>query len=157
MPRPAPSLASVAADLARLVAGDRPAWIGAPLWRRLRGVSRDLAAAALASVASHGVVGAAVELGVHRDTLRVWAREGWLNTETEMNAMSTWKSESAASRFTPPGNGWDRVAVVVTPGGTFAVRATRGPVSRPGWDVLYGRGGKVLAEGTAAVDAALGI
>ena len=79
MPRPAPSLASVAGDLARLVAGDRPAWISAPLWRRLRAVSRDLAAAALGAVEAHGVVGAAELLGIHRDTLRVWTRDGWLS------------------------------------------------------------------------------
>lgn len=84
MPRPAPSLASVAADLARLVAGDRPAWIGAPLWRRLRAVSRDLAAAALGAVASHGVMRAAEALGVHRDTIRVWrAPGGWLHGAQE--------------------------------------------------------------------------
>lgn len=36
MARPSPTLASVAADLARLTAGERPAWVPAPLWRRVR-------------------------------------------------------------------------------------------------------------------------
>ena len=77
MPRPAPSLASVAADLARHLACERPAWISAATWRRLRAAAEALRDDAAATIARDGVVAAAEALGVHRDTLRVW-RAGWL-------------------------------------------------------------------------------
>jgi len=84
MPRPSPALASVAADLARLTASERPAWVPAPLWRRLRAVALDLAAAVTATLAQEGVVRAAEALGVHRDTLHAWrAPGGWLHTARE--------------------------------------------------------------------------
>jgi len=77
MPRPAPSLASVAADLARHAAGERPAWVSPATWRRLRGAAEALRADALALVARDGAVVAAVALGVARSTLDRW-RAGWL-------------------------------------------------------------------------------
>ena len=81
MARPSPTLASVAADLARLIAGERPAWVPAPLWRRVRAEALDLAAAVTATLAREGVVRAAEALGVHRDTLHAWrAPGGWLCT-----------------------------------------------------------------------------
>lgn len=84
MARPSPTLASVAADLARLTAGERPAWVPAPLWRRLRAVALDLATAVTATLAQEGVVRAAEALGVHRDTLHAWrAPGGWLHTARE--------------------------------------------------------------------------
>lgn len=84
MARPSPTLASVAADLARLTAGERPEWVPAPLWRRLRAVALDLVAAVTATLAQEGVVRAAEALGVHRDTLHAWrAPGGWLHTTRE--------------------------------------------------------------------------
>ena len=80
MPRPAPSLASVAADLARHLAGERPAWISAATWRRLRAAAEAVRDDAAATIARDGVVAAAEALGVHRDTLRTW-RAGWLAPE----------------------------------------------------------------------------
>lgn len=77
MPRPAPGLASVAADLARLTAGERPAWITAATWRRLRGAAEALRDDAAALLARDGVVAAAETLGVARSTLDRW-RVTWL-------------------------------------------------------------------------------
>lgn len=77
MPRPAPSLASVAADLARHLAGERPAWITAATWRRLRGAAEALRDDAAALLARDGVVAAAETLGVARSTLDRW-RVTWL-------------------------------------------------------------------------------
>ena len=77
MPRPAPSLASVAADLARLTAGERPAWITAPTWRSLRAVVTRLRADAAAAIDRDGPMVAAETLGVARSTLDRW-RAGWL-------------------------------------------------------------------------------
>lgn len=79
MPRPAPSLGSVAADLARHAAGDRPAWVSPATWRRLRALADDLRTDARDAVATEGAVRAAEGLGVARDTLRVWRTPGgWL-------------------------------------------------------------------------------
>lgn len=84
MPRPAPSLGSVAADLARHAAGERPAWVSAATWRRLRALAEGLRADALAAVAAEGAVRAAVSLGAARDTLRLWrAPGGWLRATQE--------------------------------------------------------------------------
>ena len=77
MPRPAPSLASVAADLARHLAGERPAWITAATWRRLRAVVTRLRADAAAAIDRDGPMVAAETLGVARSTLDRW-RAGWL-------------------------------------------------------------------------------
>ena len=77
MPRPAPSLASVAADLARLTAGERPAWITAATWRSLRAVVTRLRADAAAAIDRDGPTAAAETLGVARSTLDRW-RAGWL-------------------------------------------------------------------------------
>ena len=84
MARPSPTLASVAADLERLTAHERPAWVPAPLWRSLRYVALDLAAAVTATLAQEGVVRAAEAFGVHRDTLHAWrAPGGWLHAARE--------------------------------------------------------------------------
>lgn len=83
MPRPAPSLASVAADLARHAAGERPAWVGPATWRRLRGAAAALRADVAALVARDGAVAAAVALDVHRDTLRAWRATGWLRADDD--------------------------------------------------------------------------
>jgi len=77
MPRPAPSLASVAADLARHAAGERPAWVTAATWRRLRAVVTRLRADAVATIDHDGPTAAAETLGVARSTLDRW-RAGWL-------------------------------------------------------------------------------
>ena len=78
MPRPAPSLGSVAADLARHAAGERPAWVSAATWRRLRALAEGLRADARGAVAAEGAVRAAEAMGVARDTLRLWRGGGWL-------------------------------------------------------------------------------
>ena len=77
MPRPAPSLTSVAADLARHLAGERPAWVTAATWRRLRAVVTRLHADAVATIDHDGPTAAAETLGVARSTLDRW-RAGWL-------------------------------------------------------------------------------
>ena len=82
MPRPAPSLPSVAADLARHLAGERPAWITAATWRRLRGAAEALRGDAAAVLARDGVVAAAEALGVARSTLDRW-RAGWLRASQD--------------------------------------------------------------------------
>lgn len=79
MPRPAPSLGSVAADLARHAAGERPAWVSPATWRRLRALSDALRTDARGVVATEGAVRAAEAMGVARDTLRLWRAPGaWL-------------------------------------------------------------------------------
>ena len=82
MPRPAPSLASVTADLARHLAGERPAWITAPTWRRLRGAAEALRADAAALLSRDGATATAAALGVARSTLDRW-RVTWLRAPQE--------------------------------------------------------------------------
>lgn len=79
MPRPAPSLGSVAADLARHAAGERPAWITPATWRRLRALAEALRDDAAALVTRDGPGAAAEALGIARSTLDRW-RAGWLRT-----------------------------------------------------------------------------
>ncbi len=83
MPRPAPSLASVAADLARHAAGERPAWITPATWRRLRALAAALRAGAVALVEREGVTRAAEQFAAHPDTVRVWRATGWLREPQE--------------------------------------------------------------------------
>ena len=78
MPRPAPSLGSVAADLARHAAGARPAGVSAATWRRLLALAEGLRTDARATIATEGAVRAAEALSVARDTLRLWRADGWL-------------------------------------------------------------------------------
>jgi hypothetical protein len=74
--RPVASLATVAADLARLTAGERPAWCAEVTWQVL-GIARDHVVADLrAEVAAVGVTEAARAVGVDRHTLARW--KGWL-------------------------------------------------------------------------------
>lgn len=83
MPRPAPGLASVAADLARHLAGERPAWITPATWRRLRALAAALRDDAAVLVATEGVTRAAEQFAVHPDTVRVWRATGWLREPQE--------------------------------------------------------------------------
>ena len=83
MPRPAPSLASVAADLARHAAGERPAWVTPATWRRLRGAAEALRADALALLARDGAVVAAVALAVVPSTVTRWRAAGWLRADDD--------------------------------------------------------------------------
>jgi len=83
MPRPAPGLASVAADLDRHAAGERPEWVSAATWRRAVVLAAALRADAIATIAAGGAVAAAEALGVHRDTLREWRTRGWLREPHE--------------------------------------------------------------------------
>ena len=78
MPRPAPSLGSVAADLARHAAGERPAWVSPETWRSLRALAEELRTDARVAIATEGAVRAAEALGVARNTLRLWRGAGWL-------------------------------------------------------------------------------
>ena len=80
MPRPAPGPASVAADLDRHAAGERPEWVTPTTWRRLRGAVEALRADGAALVAREGPTAAAETLGVARSTLDRWrAPGGWLH------------------------------------------------------------------------------
>ena len=74
--RPVANLATVAADLARLTAGERPAWCTLTTWQVLR-IARDHVVADLrAKVAAVGVMEAARVVGVDRHSLARW--KGWL-------------------------------------------------------------------------------
>lgn len=78
MPRRTLVPASVAAEIARVAAGERPAWIDPATWRRLRALAGELRDDAHAAIRAGGVVGAAEALGVHRDTMHAWRTRGWL-------------------------------------------------------------------------------
>jgi len=77
MPRPPVGLAGAAAALAEAIDRGWPEWITddtrqavtLALWHLRRDARRALAA---------GTVAGAAALGVHRDTPRVWQRDGWL-------------------------------------------------------------------------------
>ena len=79
--------APVCVAWAQCACGEHLAWVPAPLWRRLRAVALDLAAAVTATLAREGVVRAAEALGVHRDTLHAWrAPGGWLHAAQEVQS-----------------------------------------------------------------------
>lgn len=154
MSRPVPTVTALVAALASAQEPD-----GSPLSARARKRLASAVAAARADIlraidaAEGDRVGAvAARIGVARSTLATWrAPGGWLHV-----AELGWKTERGAGAFDPPGSGWSRVSTVRLPDGSFAVRAMRGVRGTDG-DVLYGPRGRVLAEGTDAADAALGL
>lgn len=78
MSRPLDTPATVAATLAAVLAGERPAWVSAATWRRLES-ARDALRADVARALADGPSVAARALGVGRATLTRWrATGGWL-------------------------------------------------------------------------------
>ena len=75
--RPVATLAHVVADLARVTAGERPAWCAETTWQTLRIAAGFARTDLRAEVAAVGNDAAAVAVGVNRSTLRGW-RGRWL-------------------------------------------------------------------------------
>ena len=75
--RPVATLAHVVADLARVTAGERPAWCAETTWQALRIAAGFARTDLRAEVAAVGNDAAAATVGVNRSTLRGW-RGRWL-------------------------------------------------------------------------------
>ena len=75
--RPVATLAHVVADLARVTAGERPAWCAETTWQTLRIAAGFARTDLRVAVATVGNDAAAVAVGVNRSTLRGW-RGRWL-------------------------------------------------------------------------------
>lgn len=78
MSRPVDTLAHAGATLARVLAGDRPAWVRPATWQALQRARDGLRTDALSALGA-GPTEAARAIGVARATLARWmAPGGWL-------------------------------------------------------------------------------